>query len=183
LIAAFLIVRSLFELVFFEAVAVFLFFFFAEVALLATFRLTTAFFVTFFRAAFFVGLFLVLPTLRALFLATFFLAAVFRIVFFVERFFAPLAFRVRFRATFFLAAFLATFLAGEARRVDVLAAAFLRDAFRTVFFLLFLTARSLRQGGDWGGLPVGPPVFRDYGCVNSATDVEISRQPNKPGLQ
>ncbi len=140
MIAAFLIVGSLFELVFFAAVPVFLFFFFAVVALLATFRLTTFFFVTFFRAAFFVDSLLVLPTLRALFLATFFLAAVFRTVFFVERFFAPLAFLALFLATFFLAAFLATFLAGDARRVDVLAAAFLRDAFRTVVFLLFLTA-------------------------------------------
>ncbi len=150
MIAAFLIVGSLFELVFFAAVPVFLFFFFAVVALLATFRLTTFFFVTFFRAAFFVDSLLVLPTLRALvlatvflaafFLTTFFLAAVFRTVFFVERFFAPLAFLALFLATFFLAAFLATFLAGDARRVDVLAAAFLRDAFRTVVFLLFLTA-------------------------------------------
>ena len=137
-------------LVFFAAVPVLTFLFFAGVALRATFFFTTFFLaafrvIVFFRAVFFVERFFDLPAARAPFLAafflavfclvTFFLVAFFRVGFFVALFFVLIAVRVRF-----LAAFLATFLPAEGRRVDALAAARLRDGFAAVLFWVFLTA-------------------------------------------
>ncbi len=144
--AAFLAVALGFALVFFATAPAFFFLAFAEVVLLATFSFTTfltaAFFVpafrvtAFFCAVFFAGRFFALPAVRALFLGVFFLAT-FRVTafFFAERFFALRAARAGF-----LAAFLATFLPAAGRRVDVLAAALLRDGFGAVFPRVFLTA-------------------------------------------